>query len=157
MEIYMLIGALGILIFNIYNDRYHKRRSKIIAKSLERNIEYISSFGFFLAGLIYLRMIYGHKGDLINIELRYIQLAILYGSASVFFLIRSFQKDLINEEGICTSKGIYKWKKIICYEWGREEEMKVKKEVIQYYNLTFYNVHACQDTFFKFLSYELLS
>ncbi|MCT4620662.1 MAG: hypothetical protein N4A62_14895 [Marinisporobacter sp.] len=138
MENYMFIGALGVMIFNVCNDMYHKRRSKIVAKSLERNRVYIiTSIVFFLASLIYARLFYGYKGDLINIELKYMYVAIVYGSAGLVFLIRSFQKDLINEEGICTSKGIYKWKKIIRYEW-EIEEMKVKKEVIQYYNLTFF-------------------
>ncbi|QZY54166.1 hypothetical protein [Crassaminicella profunda] len=149
MENYIFIIGIGIMIFILCNESYHKMKRKNIVKSLESNRTCIVvAFFWLLASIMYVRLFHGYEGDLINIEMKYIKVAIIYGLSGLIWLVRGIQRDLINEDGIFTLKGNYKWKKIIRYEWGIEEQLKRKKETIQYYNLTFFIRRNKFDKFF---------
>jgi hypothetical protein len=152
MEAYITVGAFIIMIFTVYIEMYYKRRKyKTMIKSLEKSKKsfvFLSS-AWFLLSFLRIWSFYEYETDTKNIDFTDIHFAIAYASVALILMLRAFQKDIINEYGICTSKGNYKWKRIINYEWDKiEEQIKVKEQYIKYYNLTFFITRTKFDRFF---------
>lgn len=139
---YKEVCLLSAVIFLAFNQlKLIKRYQGLIIKSIDNNNSLIIvSFGWFYLSLFYVGMFYLYACDMTyeNVEFGKIYVPTMYGLVGVYWLIRGVLKDVINERGIFTSKGNYKWNRLANYEWGTEREMKIKKDHIQYYELILY-------------------
>ncbi|WP_432665267.1 hypothetical protein R9X47_03240 [Wukongibacter baidiensis] len=138
--LFIMISSCFIIIIVGQRVSAYKRENKAIAKSLRslHLIEILLSIMWFFMAFSYLMMYMHYDIDYINETQDFYKLytAILYALVGTSWLLRGVSKDFIDEHGIYTVGGKYKWHRVVSYKWGSKEHKKVRKKTIEYYDLT---------------------
>lgn len=137
MSIYIFIISLITLIsFMFYETYFRIRKKKVKIKSMKIvNKRYLTlSLFWFYISLLNFKILKNLIQDGNSISNKYLYFSIIYAIIGLLWLIKSLLRDMINDYGICTTKGNYKWEKINHYEWGKLK----KKGNKEYIDINFY-------------------
>lgn len=122
-----------IVIIVITREEYVRRKFRLIAKSIKQ-IHFTSYLSLVWFYITYLEIPFNSLIEK-NIKLDQIFDFILPFAVGILYLIQGMRTDIINDYGIITHQGKFKWKRILKYEWNDKINKKRNKE---YYILKFF-------------------